>query len=167
MLRGIGKIKPLFTQSHPPASAHPLPPCARWCPRLGSARTPHAARLAPALPGRARRCPHPRRARPGGSQQATGPRRRARPGRRPGSQRGWSGSGGTAARERPLPPLAPTHPVAPAPPPEVAPSSPARSGGRLAQPALAARRRRLALRGLGDGQAAPLGLRGGGLIQTR
>ena len=31
----------------------------------------------------------------------------------------------------------------------------------LAQPALAARRRRLALRGLGDGQAAPLGLRGG------
>jgi len=47
-----------------------------------------------------------------------------------------------------------------------APSSPALSGGRLAQPALAARRRRLALRGLGSGQAAPLGLRGG-LIQTR
>jgi hypothetical protein len=55
---------------------------------------------------------------------------------------------------------APPHPVAPAPPPEVASSSPALSGGRLAQPALAARRRRLALRGLGDGQAAPLGLRG-------
>jgi hypothetical protein len=67
----------------------------------------------------------------------------------------------TAARERPFPPLAPTHPVAPAPPTEVSPSSPALSGGRLAQPALAARRRRLALRGLGDGQAAPLGLRGG------
>jgi hypothetical protein len=31
----------------------------------------------------------------------------------------------------------------------------------LAQPALAASRRRLARRGLGDGQAAPLGLRGG------
>ena len=60
-----------------------------------------------------------------------------------------------------MPPLAPTHPVAPAPPPEVSPSSPALSGGRLAPPALAARRRRLALRGLGDGQAAPLGLRGG------
>ena len=59
-----------------------------------------------------------------------------------------------------MPPLAPPHPVAPAPPPEVSPSSPARRGGRLAQPALAARRRRLALRGLGDGQAAPLGLRG-------
>lgn len=61
---------------------------------------------------------------------------------------------------------APPHPVAPAPPPEVSPRLPARSGGRLAQPALAARRRRLALRRLGDGQAAPLGLRGG-LIQTR
>ena len=163
---GIGKIKPLFTQSHPPASAHPLPPCARWCPRLGAAHPPHAARLAQALPGRARRRPPPRRASPVGSRQATGPRRRARPGRRPGSQRGWGGSGGTAARERPFPPRAPTHPVAPAPPTEVSPSSPAPSGGRLAQPALAARRRRLALRGLGDGQAAPLGLRGG-LIQTR
>src|SRR5215510_6325247 len=52
-------------------------------------------------------------------------------------------------------------PVAPASPTEVSPISPAPSGGRLAQPALAARRRRLALRGLGDGQAAPLGLRGG------
>jgi hypothetical protein len=30
------------------------------------------------------------------------------------------------------------------------------------QPVLAASRRRLALRGLGDGQVAPLGLRGGG-----
>ena len=69
---GIGKIKPLFTQSHPPASAHPLPPCARWCPRLGSAHPPHAARLAQALPGRARRRPPPRRASPGGSRQATG-----------------------------------------------------------------------------------------------
>jgi hypothetical protein len=106
-LRGIGKIKPLFTQSHPPASVYPLPPCARWCPRLGAARTPHAARLAQALPGRARRRPHPRRARPVGSRQATGPRRRARPGRRPGRQRGWGGSGGPAARERPFPPLAP------------------------------------------------------------
>ena len=48
---GIGKIKPLFTQSHPPASAHPLPPCARWGPRLGSAHPPHAARLAQAWPG--------------------------------------------------------------------------------------------------------------------
>jgi hypothetical protein len=38
--QSIGKIKPLFTQSHPPASAHPLPPCSRWCPRLRSARTP-------------------------------------------------------------------------------------------------------------------------------
>jgi hypothetical protein len=85
----IGKIKPLFMQSHPPASAHPLPPCARWCPRLGSAHPPHTARLAQALPGRARRRPHPRRAGPVGSRQATGPRRRARPGRRPGSQRGW------------------------------------------------------------------------------
>jgi hypothetical protein len=26
---GIGKIKPLFPPSHPPASAHPRPPCAR------------------------------------------------------------------------------------------------------------------------------------------
>ena len=25
--RSIGKTKPLVTQSHPPASAHPLPPC--------------------------------------------------------------------------------------------------------------------------------------------
>jgi hypothetical protein len=157
----IGKTKPLFTQSHPPASAHPLPPGARWGPRLGSAHPPHAARLAQALPGRARRRPPPRRARPVGSQQATGPRRRARPGRRPGSQRGWGCSGGTAARERPLPPRAHTHLVAPAPPTEVSPSAPAPSGGRLAQPALAARRRRLALRGWGDGQAAPLGLRGG------
>ena len=55
-------------------------------------------------------------------------------------------------------------PVAPAPPTEVSPSSPTPSGGRLAQPALAARRRRLALRGLGDGQAAPLGLRGGAAL---
>src|SRR4029453_16957048 len=69
--------------------------------------------------------------------------------------------GGPAARERPFPPRAPTYPVAPAPPTEVSPSSPALRGGRLAQPALAARRRRLALRGLGDGQAVPLGLRGG------
>jgi hypothetical protein len=37
----LGKIKPLFTPSHPPACAHPLPPCARWCPRLG-APTPAA-----------------------------------------------------------------------------------------------------------------------------
>jgi hypothetical protein len=36
--QSIGKIKPLFTQSHLPASAYPLPPCSRWCPRLGSAR---------------------------------------------------------------------------------------------------------------------------------
>ena len=28
----IGKIKPLFTPSHLPASAHPLPPCSRWGP---------------------------------------------------------------------------------------------------------------------------------------
>jgi hypothetical protein len=28
----VGNIKPLFTQSHLPASAHPLPPCARWGP---------------------------------------------------------------------------------------------------------------------------------------
>ena len=90
---GIGKIKPLFTPSHPPASAHPRPPCARWCPRLGAAHPPHAARLAQTLPGRARRRPHPRRASPVGSQQATGPRRRARPGRRPGSQR-WPPDGG-------------------------------------------------------------------------
>ena len=46
----IGKIKPLFTQSHPPAGAHPLPPGARWCPRLGAVRPPHAARLAQTLP---------------------------------------------------------------------------------------------------------------------
>ena len=39
----IGKRKPLFTQSHPPASAHPLPPCSRWCPRLGAARPPRAS----------------------------------------------------------------------------------------------------------------------------
>jgi hypothetical protein len=71
MFTGIGKIKPLFTPSHPPASAHPRPPCARGCPRLGAAHPPHAARLAPALPGRARRRPHPRRASPGGSRQAT------------------------------------------------------------------------------------------------
>src|SRR5262245_44871495 len=82
-------------------------------------------------------------------------------------QPGRLGRGGeTAARERPFPPRVPTPPVAPAPPTEVSPSSPARSGDRLAQPALVARRRRLALCGLGDGQAAPLGLRGG-LIQTR
>jgi hypothetical protein len=36
----IGKIQPFFTQPHLPASAHPLPPCSRWCPRLGSARPP-------------------------------------------------------------------------------------------------------------------------------
>ena len=30
------------------SSAHPLPPCARWYPRLASARTPHA-RGGPAL----------------------------------------------------------------------------------------------------------------------
>src|SRR4030095_4394386 len=48
----IGKIKPLFTQSHLPASAHPLPPCSRWCPRLGSARPPcpPGTRLVRALP---------------------------------------------------------------------------------------------------------------------
>jgi len=40
---------------------------------LGSARTPPAARLAQAWPGRAGGAPRPRR--------ATGPRRRARPGR--------------------------------------------------------------------------------------
>ena len=44
----IGKIQPLFAPSHPLAGAHPLPPCARWGPRLGSARPPHAARLAQA-----------------------------------------------------------------------------------------------------------------------
>src|SRR5262245_36340926 len=38
----IGKIQPLFRPSHPPVSAHPLPPCARWCPRLGAARRPPA-----------------------------------------------------------------------------------------------------------------------------
>jgi hypothetical protein len=27
--KSIGKTKPLFTQSHPPAFAHPLPPCSR------------------------------------------------------------------------------------------------------------------------------------------
>ena len=50
-LASIGKIKPLFTQSHLPASAHPLPPCSRWCPRLGSARPARpGTRLAKALP---------------------------------------------------------------------------------------------------------------------
>jgi transposase len=34
------KNKATFQQSHLPASAHPLPPCSRWCPRLGSARPP-------------------------------------------------------------------------------------------------------------------------------
>jgi hypothetical protein len=99
---GIGKIKPLFTPSHPPASAHPLPPCARW----GGAGTAFATACAP-------------------------------------------------------------HPVAPASPPAVVPSSSAPSGGRLAQPALAASRRRLALRGLSAGQAAPLGLRGGQWFQQQ
>ena len=39
----IGKIKPLFTESHPPASAHCLPPYSRWYPRSGAARTPPSA----------------------------------------------------------------------------------------------------------------------------
>ncbi len=85
----IGKTKLLFTPSHPPASGHPLPSCARWCPRLGSARTPPAARLAQALPGRAGGAPRPRRASPVGRRQATGPRRRARPGRGPGVAALW------------------------------------------------------------------------------
>jgi hypothetical protein len=42
----------------PPARVRPPPaPCARWCPRLGAAHPPHAAPLAQALPGRARRRP--------------------------------------------------------------------------------------------------------------
>src|SRR5262245_44374631 len=63
------------------------------------------------------------------------------------------------------PPPAPLRPLVPAPgvgPP--APRCPPSAGlARTAagQPALAARRRRLALRGLGAGQAAPLGRRGG------
>jgi hypothetical protein len=55
--KSIGKIKPLFTQSHLPASAHPLPPYSRWCPRLGSARPP--APLAHAWTGRCPQCPTP------------------------------------------------------------------------------------------------------------
>jgi len=119
----------------PPATLRPLGPT----PGVGppAPRCPPGAGLA--------------RARPVGNRQATGPRRRARLGRRPGSQRGWGGAGGTAARERPFPPRAPTPPVAPAPPTEVSTSSSARSGGRLAQPALAARRRRLAW-GCGGGR---------------
>src|SRR4030095_9472549 len=63
------KIKRPFP---PTASAHPLPPCARWCPRLASARPPRAAH-----PGEhpTRACPR-RPAPPGAT-----PRRRARPGR--------------------------------------------------------------------------------------
>src|SRR5262249_4042882 len=34
------KIKRLFP---PTASAHSMPPCSRWCPHLGSARTPRAS----------------------------------------------------------------------------------------------------------------------------
>ena len=104
-----GKIKPLFTPPHSPASAHPLPPCAtaRGRPQLTSAQ-----------------------------------------GRPPGATRRKNKATFHAAPlARVRPPPAP-----PAPPPEVAPSSPARRGGRLAPPALAARRWRLARRGLGAGQ---------------
>jgi hypothetical protein len=53
--KSIEKTKPLFTQSHLPASAHPLPPCSRWCPRLGSAHPPcppdtRLVRTLPAVP---------------------------------------------------------------------------------------------------------------------
>ena len=56
----LGKIKPLFTQSHLPASAPPLPPCSLWGPRLGSARPPWHT------PGQglARSAPRQRRATP-------------------------------------------------------------------------------------------------------
>src|SRR4026209_2242053 len=36
----IENIKPLFTQSHLPASADPLPPCSRWCTPLGAQHAP-------------------------------------------------------------------------------------------------------------------------------
>jgi hypothetical protein len=46
----------IITRPLPPtASAHPMPLCSRWCPRLASARTTHAAH-----PGE-----HPTRARTG------------------------------------------------------------------------------------------------------
>ena len=72
--RSIGKIKPLFTQSHPPVSAHPLPPRPLAPPR-GGGPPAYAAHLAQALPGRARRRPPP-----------GGPARREPAGPRPAPQ---------------------------------------------------------------------------------
>src|SRR5262249_8745829 len=69
----IGKIKPLFTPSHLPASAHPLPPGPRWRPRPGATRPPCPPWHTPGQ-GVARSAPRRRRARAGGRRPA---RRRA------------------------------------------------------------------------------------------
>ena len=138
----------------PPATLRPLgptpgggPPAPRCPPGAGLARAgPEAPTPAAGQPWRA---PAGHRPAPQGpARTEAGPP--ARLGRRGGD--GGSGTAFATACAHP--------PVAPAPPTEVSPSSPALRGGRLAQPVLAARRRRLALRGWGDGQAAPLGLRG-------
>jgi len=66
----IGKINPLFGESHPPASAHCLPPCSRCYLRLGSAAYPgpRLARAWPALvaAGRPQEGPDERCCREGG-----------------------------------------------------------------------------------------------------
>jgi hypothetical protein len=98
---GYRKNKPLFTQSRPPASAHPLPPCARWCPRLGAAHPPHAARLAQALPSPPpSQSPFPRPSPQGTPEALPYPLLRRLPRTRqshaaPGSGALWRGSRGT------------------------------------------------------------------------
>jgi hypothetical protein len=146
----------------PPATLRPLvptpgggPPAPRCPPGAGLARAgPEAPPPAAGPPWREPAGHRP--APPGTARTAAGPPARL-------GRRGGDGGAGTAfATAGAHPPCRPRAPARGRPQLTSAQWRPPGAG-----PALAARRRRLALRGLGDGQAAPLGLRGGGLIQTR